>query len=102
MFGIYHLSFVKFFTTGILGILFCYVVYRTKSILLTSLMHFLNNAVSVAAIFYPERMQRLLPVLFQESLDVGEALVLVIAGTVCMAGGLFLCTRTSKERMSAG
>lgn len=102
VFGIYHLSFVKFFTTGILGILFCYVVYRTKSILLTSLMHFLNNAVSVVAIFYPERMQRLLPVLFQESLDVGEALVLVIAGTVCMAGGLFLCTRTSKERMSAG
>lgn len=90
VFGIYHLSFVKFFTTGILGILFCYVVYRTKSILLTSLMHFLNNAVSVAAIFYPERMQRLLPVLFQESLGAGESLVLVIAGMVCMAAGLLL------------
>lgn len=53
-------------------------------------MHFLNNAVSVAAIFYPERMQRLLPVLFQESLGAGESLVLVIAGMVCMAAGLLL------------
>ena len=31
-----------------------------------------------------------IPVLFQESLGAGESLVLVIAGTVCMAAGLLL------------
>ncbi len=90
VFGIYHLSFVKFFTTGILGLLFCYVVYRTGSILLTSLMHFMNNAVSVIAIYYPEKMQSLVPLLFQESLRGGEILVLMTAGTICLAAGLLL------------
>lgn len=97
VFGIYHLSFVKFFTTGILGILFCYVVYRTKSIFLTSLMHFMNNAVAVVALFYPEKLEALAPVLFKESLSAVEIAVLLAVGAVCMAAGLALLRAEDKH-----
>lgn len=90
VFGVYHLSLVKFFTTGLLGILFCYVVYRTGSIFLTALMHFLNNAVAVCVLFYPELMERLFPILFRESLSVIEVCLLVAVGVVCLAAGLWL------------
>ncbi|MEZ3474078.1 MAG: CPBP family intramembrane metalloprotease [Lachnospiraceae bacterium] len=90
VFGIYHLSLVKFFTTGLLGVLFCYVVYRTGSIFLTALMHFLNNAVAVFVLFYPEKMERLFPFLFHENPGAAEVCGLVAAGVVCLGAGLWL------------
>ncbi len=90
VFGIYHLSVVKFFTTGLLGILFCYVVYRTGSIFLTALMHFLNNAVAVVVMFYPETMEQMLPFLFGESYSAASMGGIALAGAVCLAGGLWL------------
>ena len=90
VFGIYHLSVVKFFTTGLLGILFCYVVYRTGSIFLTALMHFLNNAVAVVVMFYPETMEQMLPFLFGESYSAASMGVIALAGAICLAGGLWL------------
>lgn len=90
VFGIYHLSLVKFFTTGLLGVLFCYVVYRTGSIFLTALMHFLNNAVAVFVLFYPEKMERLFPFLFHENPSAAEVCALVAVGVVCLGAGLWL------------
>ncbi|MDE6365726.1 MAG: ABC transporter permease [Lachnospiraceae bacterium] len=90
VFGVYHLSLVKFFTTGLLGILFCYVVYRTGSIFLTALMHFLNNAVAVCVLFYPELMEQLFPVLFSESPSLIEICLLVAVGVICLSAGLWL------------
>ena len=67
--GIWHLSSEsgQVFHDRTLGVLFCYVVYRTGSIFLTALMHFLNNAVAVFVLFYPEKMERLFPFLFHEN-----------------------------------
>lgn len=98
VFGIYHLSFVKFFTTGLLGLLFCYVVYQTGSIFLTSMMHFINNAIAVLMMFYPNQMKGILPFLFQESLSIGEVLVLLLAGIVLLFVGIALLQRGKKAR----
>lgn len=91
VFGIYHLSLVRFFTTGLLGILFCYVVYRTGSIFLASLMHFINNAAAVFVMFYPETAGKLFPVLMKESLSAAESAGLILAGLACLSAGLFMC-----------
>lgn len=96
VFGIYHLSLVKFFTTGFLGLLLCYVVYRTGSIVLSAIMHFLNNSIAVAAMFYPEQMERLLPGLFKDNFTVGEMAAFTLAGAVCLAAGIYLINRNAR------
>lgn len=98
VFGIYHLSFVKFFTTGLLGLLFCYVAYQTGSIFLTSMMHFINNAIAVLMMFYPNQMEGILPFLFQESLSIGEVFVLLLAGIVLLLAGIVLLQRGKKAK----
>lgn len=90
VFGIYHLSLVKFFTTGILGFVFCYVVYRTGSIVTSSIMHFLNNLVSVLVMFYGDKLAEVVPFLFQETVAVSDVLLLLATAVFCMAAGNFL------------
>lgn len=97
LFGIYHLSFVKFFTTGILGIAFCYVVYRTGSIALSSLMHFVNNAVSVVLMYYGEQLHKVVPVLFKETLSGGEIVLMLGIAVICGGAGLILINLSGRK-----
>lgn len=97
LFGIYHLSFVKFFTTGILGIVFCYVVYKTGSIVLSGLMHFMNNAVSVVIMYYGEQLEGVVPVLFKETLGVVEVVLMLVVAALCGGVGLLLIRSGHKK-----
>ena len=47
LFGINHVSVLKFFSTAILGGVLSYVLVKKNNILLTMLIHFVNNAFSV-------------------------------------------------------
>lgn len=47
LFGLMHLDFIRMIPTALLGFGLAYVVYKTQSILLPMLMHFLNNALVV-------------------------------------------------------
>lgn len=96
MFGIYHLSLVKFFTTGILGIALCYVVYKSGSIVLSCIMHFINNAFSVAVLYYGEELEQILPVLFKESPDASDILLLVAVALLCISIGIALIRQQPK------
>lgn len=99
VFGIYHLSLVKFFTTGFLGFVFCYVVYRTGSIVTSSVMHFMNNMFSVATLFYGDQMARIMPMLFKENAEVSDVLILLAVGILCMTAGNFLvCLGNNKKK----
>lgn len=46
-FGVNHIYIIKFFSTAILGGVLAYVLVKKNNILLTMLMHFTNNALSV-------------------------------------------------------
>lgn len=98
IFGIFHMSLSKFFTTGLLGFVFCYVVYKTGSIALSSMMHFINNAISVVLMYYGEELQDVVPVLFKETLGVSEVLILLVIAIVCAGIGMVMIKRGSKER----
>ncbi len=98
LFGIYHMSLVKFFTTGLLGLAFGYVVYKTGSIFLTALMHFINNAISVVFMFYGEQLESMIPVLFKETLNSGEMAIMLVIGAVCSVAGILLVNMGSKEK----
>lgn len=91
LFGIYHMSLVKFVPTGLLGLVLCYVAYKTESIFPSMMMHFINNALSVAASYYPEKFEKIFPILYQESMSISDGLLLGGSGVVLLGiGGVLL------------
>lgn len=91
LFGIYHMSLVKFIPTGLLGLVLCLIVWRTGSIYPAMLMHFLNNLISVVMSYYPEQVGKVLPVLCKNSLSFADVAGLCAAGAVfLLAGGVML------------
>lgn len=91
LFGMYHMSLVKFIPTGLLGLVLCYVAYKTGSIYPSMMMHLINNALSVVVSYYPEQIEKILPVLYKESLSVSDALLLSGGGLVLLGiGGMLL------------
>ncbi len=96
MFGIYHLSLVKFFTTGLLGVALCYATYKSGSIALSCIMHFINNAFAVVMLYYGEDLQSLLPILFKESLEVSDVLIMLAVSIICVTVGVVLIKHQPK------
>lgn len=61
-------------------------------------MHFLNNAVSVLISCYPKRVEKVLPVLYQDTLSVSEVLCLCGAGLVLIGIGWVILARRGSLR----
>lgn len=99
VFGVYHMSFVKFFTTGILGIALAYSVYKSKSILTSMLMHAANNGLLVTAMYFPEKVERILPFVVKESLSSAEIAACLVIGVLFAGLGIVvleLCPKREK------
>lgn len=104
-FGIYHMSLIKFFTTAILGFALNYSMYRSGSIFTSSLMHFLNNAVSVIAIYYANQLTKMsdtnMTPEMAEAEMLSQANPYIILGFIALfiiAGVLLLNTRSKAQR----
>lgn len=54
MFGIMHLYLIKIIPTAMLGLAFSYIVYKSGSIFIAMLLHFINNSLAVLTIYYPD------------------------------------------------
>lgn len=98
VFGLYHMSIVKFLTTGLLGGMLCYTVYCTGSIFPGMVMHCLNNMISVLVYYYPEQIGRVFPIVVKETLNIGDILMLLGAGIILMAAGIVILRRVRKKR----
>lgn len=101
LFGLYHMSVIKFIPTGLLGLLLCIVVWKTGSIYPAMLMHFINNAFSVIISCYPEQIEKVLPVLYKNTLSVSEALCMCGAGLVLMGIGWAILSKAGKAEKAA-
>jgi len=53
LFGFMHIDFIRIVPTAILGITLAYAVYKTGSLFVPMLMHFLNNGLMILANHYP-------------------------------------------------
>lgn len=103
LFGIYHMSLIKFIPTGLIGLVLCYVAYKTKSIYPSMMMHFINNAFSVALSCYPDEIEKVFPVFYKETLTVSEGFMLVGIGLVLLgAGGMFLRSKKQPDGSADG
>lgn len=97
LFGIYHMSLIKFIPTGLLGLVLCYIVYVTGSIYPAMLMHFINNALSVLISCYPEQIEAVFPVFYQMTLSVSDILLLLGAGLIFLGIGLMILREKRKK-----
>lgn len=104
LFGVYHMSLVKFFTTGLLGFVFCYIVYLTGSIFPAMLMHCVNNLIAVLLSYAPvsERVSRVLPILYEEEFAVSDVLLLTGFGILLTVLGFSIIRKWGTERISRG
>lgn len=97
IFGIYHMSLIKFFTTALLGFAFVMVLNQTQSIFCTMMMHFLNNLVSVAAMKFQEQMKQIVPFLFKEELVSTDFVILGVVALVGIVIGWSICRIVNKS-----
>jgi len=97
MFGIYHMSLVKFFTTGLLGVALCYATYKSGSIVLSCIMHFINNAFAVVVLYYGDQLENMLPILFTEDLETSDVLLILAGSILCITIGIALIKKPIKN-----
>lgn len=98
IFAAYHMSLIKMFTIGIVGLGLTLVTYKTGSIAASVCVHFMNNLLSVLITKYPAQIQRVLPVLFKDRLSVSDILLLAAVVLICAAVGWMLIGGKKKEK----
>ena len=90
IFGIYHMSLIKFFTTALLGMIIVFVVWKTKSIFSGMLLHFINNGLAVISMRYPEVLDQMLPKFVRTATQSQGTLIVLIAGSLLVIPGVLL------------
>lgn len=85
-FGIMHMSLIRLLPTALLGVALAYAVYRSESIVCSSLMHFINNGFSVFLMYYGDKI----PALSNEEMTKPAIAVMIAAAVICIPVGVAL------------
>lgn len=89
LFGIYHMNFVQGLYASLLGILFGYITFKTKSIWPAIIIHMVNNTISIIA-----------PYILGESFDsLFDYIILLIIGFIISAIGIVLIRKYNPKEM---
>lgn len=97
VFGVYHLSIVRFFTTAFLGAMLAITAHYSKSIFPGMLMHFLNNAISVFQMFFPDTFNKAFPILSDETPGIMEIFIMFFVGVMLTSVGITILVIKNKE-----
>lgn len=97
IFAAYHMSLIKMFTIGIVGLGLTLAAYKTGSIAASMCVHFMNNLLSVLISKYPKQLQKIFPVLFKEKLEISDVLILAAVMVICAGAGFMLLNAKSES-----
>ena len=95
LFGAYHMNLLQFVGGTMMGIGLAYVAYKSGSIWVGALMHFINNGLSVIFQYNPELVTKI-PILGKETYGVGDTLLLIGLGIVFTSLGILLLKKSKK------
>ena len=91
IFGLYHMNLVKALVVGFLGCVLAYAVKKSGSIIVSILMHFLNNGIAIWISFNQDILFSKMPWLFGAEISAGFIAVSVLISIVfCTLGVLML------------
>lgn len=96
MFGAMHLYAIKLIPTALLGVCFAYVVYKSGSILVGMLLHFINNGLAVIVSYYPD--SSLTQGLNWLEVDFNNPNVIILVALVAIAVGMLMIGKYLMER----
>lgn len=97
VFGAFHTSLVKLLPMTLLGASFACMVSSAGSIYVSMALHFVNNALSMLVMKYPEQMGKALPFLLKESFSAAEMSIILVIGLICAGIGLILLKEKQKD-----
>ncbi|MBQ2934828.1 MAG: CPBP family intramembrane metalloprotease [Lachnospiraceae bacterium] len=97
IFGAFHVSLVKLIPTAMLGACFAYIVYKSGSIYIGMVLHFLNNAFLLLQMKEPDTFGKILPVLMKEEFALTDMLGFLLVGIVAMVIGIILLKKTGNK-----
>lgn len=95
IFGVFHMSIVKLIPTAMLGACFAIVVSKSGSIFLSMLLHFINNLLSVVAMKYPEKIEKIFPVLAKSEFSGIDFICLLLVGVVSAGAGYLVLKKST-------
>lgn len=103
LFGFMHMDFLRIIPTSILGIIFAYTVYKSESIFIAMILHFINNSIAVLVSHYPNselvRMSSFIELDFK-NLNIGKFIILICISTVFIIIGMRLFKNKSEKEVS--
>lgn len=103
LFGFMHMDFLRIIPTSILGIIFAYTVYKSESIFIAMILHFINNSIAVLVSHYPNselvKMSSFIELDFK-SLNIGKFIILICISTVFIIIGMRLFKNKSAKEVS--
>lgn len=100
LFGAYHMNLLQFVGGTMMGIAIAYVAYKSGSIWVGAIMHFINNGLSVILQYNPEWITKI-PVLGKDVYGAGDYAILLAVGVVCTALGVLLMKNKHKKDKNA-
>ncbi|MBO6016076.1 MAG: CPBP family intramembrane metalloprotease [Lachnospiraceae bacterium] len=102
LFGLFHLSLIKFFTTAFLGIILALLVEKSGSIVPGMLVHFLNNLLSMIISVYESELSERVPMLAKDVLSGVDIVASLAVGLIFLCIGiLFLFRMGGKKQPQA-
>lgn len=75
IFGIFHLNISQFFNAFLLGLLFGYITYKSRSIIPTTIMHIVNNSCAVLEMYLYEKLSESAYKLFENCFMIGTIVI---------------------------
>lgn len=103
LFGFMHMDFLRIIPTSILGIIFAYTVYKSESIFIAMILHFINNSIAVLVSHYPNselvKMSSFIELDFK-NLNIGKFIILICISTVFIIIGMRLFKNKSEKEVS--
>ncbi|MBE5880167.1 MAG: CPBP family intramembrane metalloprotease [Lachnospiraceae bacterium] len=89
-FGLYHMNLLQFFGGAMMGVAIGYACYKSRSIFVGVLMHFINNGLSVVLNFNQELLAKI-PILGNESYKLSDYFIFASVTIIfVLAGIIFL------------
>lgn len=98
IFGVYHMSIVRFFTTALLGAALAVIVYYSDSIFPAMVMHAINNGIAVLQMYHPDAMENVFPLFAVEEPGIMESIVVSTMGILLLAAGVAMFKILQKKK----
>lgn len=84
LFGFSHMSLIRFLPTMLLGMALALAAYKSGSLVVSGLMHFMNNSVSMFILYYGDKLE------FADEATLPMIVAMLFVGVVCVPAGMWL------------